>query len=208
MSGSRSSAPKPRQPSASARGRSLGGSQRSRRHGASSLNVRGDDRLPHPTRLSVAPVRRSRMAPAHDDHVTAGAELRSAKLRYTLFAADGSTITLHAPVRPDHATAPPISAKPEAGGRHLRTVKLDVVGPEQAGSGVEVEIESNLATYLPQTWIGGTTLSLIGGNSHLARCDPRRRPALVRRFFKWLCRGKGDTRTERSCAARPARPPR
>ena len=101
--------------------------------------------------------------------------LRSPQFRYTLFAADGSTVTLHARENRVFATAPSSSASPEAGARVKRTVKLEVIGVQEAGSGVDIEVESDLATHLKQEWVGHGMWVLISGirgaGAHIHRCD-------------------------------------
>jgi|GEM_PF-6281915 len=120
----------------------------------------------HPdTTGNVTVYRIQRAYPSHPFHVPSwrpltistslpAPELRSPRFRYPIFAGKGSMITLHAPEHRVRATAPSSSASPEAGAREVRVVKLEVIGAHEAGSGVDIEIESDLARQLPQTWVG------------------------------------------------------
>jgi hypothetical protein len=90
-------------------------------------------------------------------------QLHSPHFKHALFAAKGSTITLRAPEHRILATAPSSSESPEAGATAKRVVTLEVVGAGDAGSGVDVEIESDLATELPQKAVGHGTVALVSG---------------------------------------------
>ena len=115
-------------------------------------------------------------------------ELRSRGIRYPLFAAEKSAITLHAPDRRILATAPSSEASLEAGARVRRVVELDVIGSQKAGSGVEVEVESDLATHLVQEWLGHGTWRLVTGIFTALGLTLTAATGTLKKGLKWLLR--------------------
>ena len=76
----------------------------------------------------------------------------------TVAAADGSTVTLHAPEPRIHATTPTSAPQPEAGDLSARTIQLTGGGGLRT---VDVEIKSDLAAQLPDLWLAPTFLGVL-----------------------------------------------